>query len=341
MISKTTFASAICLALCIPAHSQTDSSQFYFNKGSEEKNAKHWLVAAKFFDRSISFNDKNAAVYIENGLVNLEMRKTDAAKASFTKALDLDPDNKIAVRELMKLNFNYRQWQKAIDFAVKCSSCEAEEKNWILAMSYYELEDYAKAEKALLAFVKSHPDDASANYTLARTYMQMEANDKGYPYFRKAIELDTTKVSWMVEFADENYEAQHYKDAVVYYNKALQHGYIANTALNTDLGFSYIYSNEYQKGEEMIKKIIEKNPGKKDLYRDIADAFYNRKMYDKALQYCQLLLESDPKDAKALYQAGLCFQKKGEKDKGQAMCDKAIQMDPSLASMKRQINNGF
>jgi tetratricopeptide (TPR) repeat protein len=59
-------------------------------------------------------------------------------------------------------------------------------------------------------------------------------------------------------------------------------------------------------------------------------------MYDKSLEFCQKLIEFDAKDAKALYQAGLCFQKKGQKDKGQGMCDKAIEMDPSLASMRQK-----
>lgn len=42
----------------------------------------------------------------------------------------------------------------------------------------------------------------------------------------------------------------------------------------------------------------------------------------------------DKNDGKALYQAGQCFIKKGEKDRGQAMCDKAIELDPSLNNLK-------
>ena len=42
------------------------------------------------------------------------------------------------------------------------------------------------------------------------------------------------------------------------------------------------------------------------------------------------------KDAKAMYQAGMCFQKKGDKDRGMGLCDKAIEIDPSLASMRKQ-----
>ena len=52
-------------------------------------------------------------------------------------------------------------------------------------------------------------------------------------------------------------------------------------------------------------------------------------------QGLQKLLEMDMADAKALYQAGLCFIKKGNEDKGQQMCDKAIQMDPSLAGLRQ------
>ncbi|MBS1761969.1 MAG: hypothetical protein JSR00_03780, partial [Bacteroidetes bacterium] len=45
-------------------------------------------------------------------------------------------------------------------------------------------------------------------------------------------------------------------------------------------------------------------------------------------------LEADSSNARALYQAGLNFQKKGQKDKGQNMCDKAIEMDPSLERLR-------
>jgi tetratricopeptide (TPR) repeat protein len=70
--------------------------------------------------------------------------------------------------------------------------------------------------------------------------------------------------------------------------------------------------------------------------RDMAEIFYEKQQFDKSLEYCQKLMELDAKDGKALYQAGLCFQKKGQKDRGQQMCDKAIEMDPSLASLRKK-----
>jgi tetratricopeptide (TPR) repeat protein len=72
------------------------------------------------------------------------------------------------------------------------------------------------------------------------------------------------------------------------------------------------------------------------MIRDMAEAFYKGKDFQKSLNYCQKLMEMDTKDGKALYQAGLCFQKMGQKDKGQSMCDKAIEMDPSLNSLRQK-----
>jgi tetratricopeptide (TPR) repeat protein len=68
----------------------------------------------------------------------------------------------------------------------------------------------------------------------------------------------------------------------------------------------------------------------------MAEAFYGQKNYDKSLEYWEKLMLINAKDGKALYQAGLCFQKKGQTQKGQLMCDKAIEMDPSLASLRQK-----
>jgi hypothetical protein len=48
------------------------------------------------------------------------------------------------------------------------------------------------------------------------------------------------------------------------------------------------------------------------------------------------LLELNPKDATSLFMAGMVFQKKGEKEKGQKICDKAIEMDPSLTRNRQK-----
>ncbi|MEO7046515.1 MAG: tetratricopeptide repeat protein [Ferruginibacter sp.] len=319
----------------------TDSSQFYYKKGLEEKTARRFLVASQDFEKSIVFNDRFADAYLENGFASLEMRRTDQAKAAFIKVNELDPSNKDAIKQLADLYYSYRQYPKAIEYAKKCTGCE--NANRIIGISYYQQEDYPSAVKALLLAINQNNNDTEATYTLGRTYLDMEEYKKAVPYYEKAIKLDATKSSWMYELGLLYYNNSDYKNAVNAFDAAAASGYVQSNDFNENLGYACLYSENYEKGEKLLLGIWTRKPGNKDIIRDMAEILYQKKQYDRSLSYCQKLMEMDGKDGKALYQAGLCFQKKGEKDRGEKMCDKAIEIDPSLNSLrqKREMPGGM
>ncbi len=314
------------------AAQNSDSSKFYFQKGQEEKKARRFLVAAGYFSKAIELNPGYVDAYIESGYTNTEMRKTDAAKADFTKALELDPQNETAIKELTGLYFNYRQFQQALELAQKCKNCA--DKDRIMGMCYYNMEDYGRAEKLLLSQVNKTPNDAEAVYTLARNYLEMGLEAKAISWYEKAVLLDDKKSKWFFELGLLYSNISNYKKAVVAYTKAADLGFTRGNDFNENLGFAYIYSGDFENGEKLLSDLVRRRPGDKELIRSVATAFYDSRNYDKALDFCQMLLEMDMKDGKALYQAGLCFQKKGMVERGMQMCDKAIELDPSLASLK-------
>ncbi len=316
-----------------------DSAKVYYQKAIIEKDAKRYLVASSLFEKAINFNSKYSAAYLEEGYVNLAMHKTDAAKGYFTKLYQLDTTNLAAIKELTVLYYDYHQYQKAIEFARKCSGCANTER--IIAMSSYELEDYAAAVSGLLNVTAKDSTDAEAFYTLGRVYIDMEEYDKAVPYYAKAIILDTTKNVWQYQFGMLYYTLNDFKHAKVFFCKAGQNGYPASNDFNENLGYAYIYTGEFENGEKLLLAIAAKKPGNKDIFRDIAEAYYRQKNYDRSLNFCQKLLEMDANDGKALYQAGLCFLKKGQKEKGEAMCDQAIKMDPSLTSLRQKQDGGI
>jgi tetratricopeptide (TPR) repeat protein len=327
-----TFLTTIAISITGFATQYSDSSQFYFQKGLEEKKAKRYLVASDHFSKAIAFNAGYVDAYIEKGYTNNEMRRTDAAKADFTKALELDPQNEIAVKELTTIYFNYRQYQDALDLALKCKNCT--DKDRIIAMSYYNMEDYGKAEKLLLALATKNPKDAEVTYTLASTYLAMGLEPKAITWYENAVLLDATKSKWFFELGLLYSNNNNYKKAVVAYTKAAELGFTRSNDFNENLGFAYVYAGDFVNGEKLLSDLVKRRPGDKELIRDVATAFYDSKNYDKALEFCQMLLEMDIKDGKALYQAGLCFQKKGMVERGMQMCDKAIELDPTLAGLK-------
>lgn len=316
---------------------QADSAVYFYQKGVSEKAQNRWLLASKYFDQAIHKNPSYTAAYIENGYANLAMRKTDAALQNFTKLIELDASNPIAIKELTELFYNYHQYQKAIQFAEKCKDYPDAEK--IIALSLFQLEEYGKAEKKLLTLVEQRPTDAELLYTLGKTYLEMQLEPQAIKYYEKAIALKTTESTWSFELALLYFAAENYASAIIYFNKATDQGYPKSREWKENVGFSYVYSGAFETGEKMLAEVHDSKPGDTDIYRDLAEFFYGRKQYDKSLGYCQKLMEMNMKDGKALYQAGLCFQKKGQTEKGKAMCDKAIEMDPSLNNLRTKRMN--
>ncbi len=298
----------------------------------DEKTEGRYQVAANSFEKAIELNPNYIDAYIENGRVNKAMKRTDVSKANFVKAFELDKNNESAIIELMEVYFNYRQFQEAVDIAKKCHSCG--DRDRIIAMSYFQMEDYGNAEKILLTLVEKTPQDAEVTYTLARTYLEMGQEKRAIPYYSKAVSLNESKGSWSNELGLIYYNNSNFKEAVNAFNKAAANGINRTNDFNENLGFAYIYSGDVENGEKLINTIIARKPGNTELLRDVAQAFYDSKKYDKCLEYCQKLMEINMKDGQALYQAGLCFQKKGEVSRGQQMCDKAIELDPSLAGKR-------
>ena len=309
-----------------------DSAQFFYSKGLEEKAAKHFSVASQLFTKAVSINTSFTEAYIENGYANLEMHKTDQAKENFTKAYTLQPSNSTSIKELANLYFDYRQWDKAIEFAKKCTDCANSAR--IIGMSNYEKEDYGQAEKYLLQAIAKTPADAQAQYTLARTYIEMELEQKAVPYFEKAVSLNPDKNAWAYELGLLYYNNEDFKNSVRAFETAAAHGYVESNDFNENYGYSLLYSGNFAKGEEKLMGVYQRKPGDKTIIRDLAQVLYAKQQYNRSLDYCQKLLEMDPKDGKALYQAGMDFQKLGQKDKGQGMCEQAIKMDPSLESLR-------
>ena len=328
---------AIFLVTCGYVNAQSsDSAEIYFQKAIELKASHQYLMASKNFEKALVFNKTFVAAYLENGYAHLEMRKVDYAINNFAKAFELDPANTTAAKELMELYYNYRQFAKAKAIALKCISCKNAEK--IIAMCNFQNEDYGSAIKGLSNYLAKNPSDAEATYTLARSYLDMEQYKSAVPYYTKAVLLNPEKNTWVYELGMLHYTLNDYKNAVTYFNKAAEKGYPQKNDFVENLGYAYIYSGQFNEGEQLLLGLIEKKPGDTELLRDMAEAYFKTKMYDKSLGYCQKLIELNANDGKALYQAGLCFQKKGNKDKGQAMCDKAIEMDPSLNSMRQKQN---
>jgi tetratricopeptide (TPR) repeat protein len=333
-MKKLTITSLLCLSASFLFSQNIDSSLFYYKKGIEAKDARLFAVAGKNFDKAIQFNQNYAEAYIENGKVNLEMRKVDAAMGNFTKAYQLQPGNNEVVKQLSTLYFNNHQFQKAIDITLKCSSCPDADR--IMGMSYYNLEDYGKAVILLQKAIGKNDKDAESAYTLGRTYLELENEKNAIPQFQRAIALEPDRNAWMYELGLIYYSQEDYKNALKYLNMAGAAGYSKTNDFYENVGFAQLYTGDTQTGMKTLTEIILRKPNNTELLNNIAQAMYDTKHYNEAENYYEKLLTINPKDARSLFMAGMTFLKMGNKQMGQKLCDKAIEMDPALANHRQK-----
>ena len=317
---------------------QTDSAGYYFLKGKEEKAARRYLPAYQFFSKAIQYKPSFTAAMMEQAAVSLELQKSEKAIQLYNRVLELEPGNQAAAGKLMELYYQHHQYSRARQLAIQCKACSYAEK--INAISAYQEEDYSAAIKGLTSFLTKYPADAEAAYILARSYLDTDDYTNAISWYSKAISLNGEKNSWMYELGLLYYNQEDYKNAVLLFTNAADKGYPKSSDYRENMGYALLFSGQRDAGEKMLLTLFEKRPDNKEWKRSLAEAFYKALDFQRSLSYCQQLLEQDKNDARALYQAGLNFQKMGEKDKGQALCDKAIQIDPALIKLRQQKMNG-
>lgn len=310
-----------------------DSAQFYFNKGMESNADKLFAIASSDFEKAIHFNTGFIQAYVENGKVCLSMRIIGKAYENFSKAYDLDPQNNEVINQLAILSFNNHQYQKAIDFVQKCVNCKNTSR--IFGMSYYNLEDYGKAQKYLKVALLENPEDADVAYILAKTCVELDDFQNAVFYFQSAIEHKKSN-QWMYELGLIYYNQNNYKDALKYFEMAAKYGYNKSNDYYENYGFAQIYSGDRDNGLKTLQIILERKPNNKELINDIAYAFYDTKNYNEALDYFNKLLQLNAKDPSTLYMIGMTFQKLGDKERGQKICDNAILLNPSLKRYRQK-----
>lgn len=329
-----------CLTLvCLQsAFSQTnDSATFYFQKGLQDKSNRLWMIAMSDFQKSLDFQPVNLNAQYALGSLEVELRKYDQAKVIFKKIYDSNANDSLAVENLAMMSFWNREWQECIVYANRARDLHVGKGwNYMIGKSYYEQEDYGHACKYLQAASREDSSNAEIPYLMARSYVEMNNYKTAIPFFQRAIGMDSSKYQWMYECALTMSTIYDDKSAIRYYELAAGKGYKKDNDFYENLSDSYVSAGQPEKGLELMLQVLERKPSDQDLLYSIANTCYRMKRYDDAINYWDRILSYDKANAKALYMIGMSYQKKGEEKKGQQLCDKAIEMDPSLKNLRQQ-----
>jgi tetratricopeptide (TPR) repeat protein len=336
---KSYFIIILLILFRIHATAQSeDSSRYFYLKASEAQAGRLYMQAYQDYKRSLGFDPKNPDLLRQLGLTEVELRKYEEAIPVFENLLSIVPADTTAITQLTKLYFYTHRWEKTIPYATKALQMHIGEKNYyMIGKSYYELEDYGHAFSYLPSAGMEEPKNAEIPYIIARAYVDMNNYKPSIPYFQKAIALDSNKAQWIYECALVYATIYDDQSAIKYYDLASSKGYKKDNDFYENLADSYISIGKPEKGLQILQEILVKKPADLDLLNSLGFTSYKLKKYDQAIEYWDRILEYDKQNGRALYMIGMSYQKKGDTEKGKALCDKAIALDPSLKNYKQEI----
>lgn len=320
------------------AQAQTDSAQFFLQKGLTEKNAGRVLESYKYFDRAYKYNKNSPAVATELAAVLYELKRYPQAKEKYVQLEGMGVKEPALYQKLAEITYNMRQFDEAVKYAQLLKKADPSQKiAFRTGKAYYDLENYGEAIRHLNEAIKEEPANAEAPYLIARAYSDMSNFKQAMPYFEKAVALAPTNNRWLYETGLMYYAANDDKNALKYLLLAAEKGYKRDAEYLENLAVAYFGTRQFEEGIAIMKENLQRRPTDIAMLQSIAEASYEIKKYDDAIGYWDRILEQDKQNASALYMIGMSYLKKGDKQKGQSLCNKAIQMDPNLANKRQEV----
>ena len=340
---KLIFTAAIA-AITSTSFAQTDSATFFLQKGLDEKAKGRRMEVVKNLEKAYSYNKNSVEITKNLADAYREVNFFAKAKEKYVQAESLGDKSGTSYKSLMTISFNMRQWDDAVKYAQLLRKTDGSEKvNYYIGRAYYEQEDLGKGIQFLEAAAKEDATNAEIPYTLANAYTNMQNFKLAIPHFQKAISLQPANSRWLYEMALVYYGMNDNANALKYMLEAGERGYKKDNEYTINLATAYMNAGKFAEGLDVMKQVLEKRPTDIGLLDMVAETCYNASKYDDAVNYYNRILAIDEKKADALYMMGMAYQKKGKVDDGRKLCDKAIAMDPSLASLKteKKMPGGF
>ncbi len=180
------------------------------------------LVALK---ETIDLDPKNTNYRIQLGYAYVRMEDYENGEETFLQVLEIDKNNKAALRELGTLSMRKRDWEKAVhyfseDLKKPGTHLPHQIYNY-LALSYYNMGKHENAEEQWLKALNIK-ENAAIRLNLALAYRDRERFDDAMVSLKKALDINPKFVQAHFEMAVLLLKKRENKKASKHFNEVLR-----------------------------------------------------------------------------------------------------------------------
>jgi tetratricopeptide (TPR) repeat protein len=318
-----------------------DSTTYFVNKANEAYANSEFKKTETHLIKALNLSPTNSDVELQLAQLYLkDLRQTKKGLDLVNHILQREPAHQATLEEFISFKMSYKKSAEVLAVIDQLKTPKKLNVNEVRGKCYYFEQQYLAAIKTLTQAVKDNPKSYEANFYLAESYSEAGDPNKAMPYYEQAINCDSSKTDLLYNVAVQYMNNQNYVKAVELLQKAETRGVKMDIDFKQMYGIALVNTGKVAKGKELMDAVIALRPLDVNLYNVAAQQFYYAKQYKLAMDYWDKLIGIDSKKYKALYMIGMCYRKLGDEKTGSQLCDKAIELDPSLQGMRSQLGNG-
>ncbi len=312
------------------------SANEFFESAMKYRVKENYTEAGRLLTKALALEPSNKVYKKEMADVQYNKRTYYDAIPLYEEMLSEDEDNIIYLARLSEMYSMSPKKMKSIEYAERALKLKPEdgEVNKMLARTFLEVQHYTRAIKLYQDAEKALPDDVDIPFKIAHCYTQIADYPNASKYYQRSLALDPDNATKLYEAANNASDGGNYKKALELYQAAEDKGYFRTTGFYANWASACIELKDYNAALFYYSKAKEFAPYDRQINFAIADVYSEKGDYAKCREVLEQMLELNPNDAEVIYTVGMSYYKAGKTGKAESYFNKAFELDPSLKSLR-------
>jgi len=274
----------------------------------------------------------SAAVQVQAGALFIARKDIVAARAAFTRALELEPGSADALTGLVALDLGSNSVRAALDrlnaYLVKSPN---DAGGWFLAAKAYTMVgEELQAERALMKTIQLDPGRVQAFAMLGNLHASRGKLDIALQQFQNWATREPKSIAAQTMVGLTLERLNRVPEAKLAYERLLAADRHAAIAAN-NLAWLYAETGgNIDQATDLAQMAKSQAPDQPAFNDTLGWIYYKKDLVEQAVPLLKQSLEKDPDNALTHYHLGMAYAKAGEDSKAIEELKKALALDPKL-----------
>ena len=300
----------------------------YYIIGTAYMSMKNFDDSVKYLEKAIELNPEHSQLYNNLGTSYITIGKLDKAYKNFIKASEYDPDNSITYFNIASILQLKNKHKKACEYFEKAYSLDPQDGYLVaLALSETKCGKYDSAIAHYKTLISHHPEKDIYQYNLACCYELKEDYNYAIGILSHLVMLNPKSVTMAQKLANLYIKVKKPAQAKEIYEKILLQGNV-NEELYYEFAHVCILTNDTDKAEKILKKVIELNPEQAQAHKDLGVIYLSKRLFDYAKDEFETAYKIAPDNFQIVFEYANYLHATTDFQKADEMYQKALEFEP-------------